>query len=193
WQNGWDKTNVPSIDHHERGLALGKDGHKPSKKEVEGILYSFSATLATASSNLSPKTRDDVLKADPLAVSWLLSRHDVTFDPVFLVRAFDVCVKDVIVYEASQKGQGIPGMGEVRGAPPLRLTGWDLYKDPRVATLNAISRNPAAALQLERGFQPFDLRYGGGHGTERVKSMADLLYKGANLGHGYPDSGNCVG
>jgi hypothetical protein len=195
WQQGWDKLH-DSNDPRQRGLALGKAYDKPTKEQVEGVIYSFSATLATAttSGSLSDKVEDDLLNTnDPLALSWLLCDPNAHFDPAFLVRAFDKCVKNVIVYDASQKGQGIPGMGGGHASPGLVLTGSILSHDPKIAALEAISRNPEAALRLQREFKPFDLRYGGGHGSERVASLSDLLYRGADLGQGYPDAGNCVG
>ena len=193
WQQGWDKFRDRS-DNNQRGLGVGKAYDKATPEEIQGAIYSFSATLATAttSGSLPDKVEEDLLKTnDPLALSWLLSDPNAKFDPVFLVRAFDKCVKNTIIIDASHKGQ--PWQDDFRSNPGLVLTGSVLSHDPKIAALEAISRNPEAALRLQREFKPFELRYGGGHGSHKVESLADLLYRGSAVGRGYPDAGNSVG
>ena len=192
WQQGWDKFR-DRRDDNQRGLGVGKANEKATREQIEGAIYSFSATLATAttSGSLPDKVEEDLLKTnDPLALSWLLSDPNAKFDPAFLVRAFDKLVKTTIIIDASHKGQ--PWQDDFRSNPGLVLTGSILSHDPKIAALEAISRNPEAALRLQREFKPFDLRYGGGHGSRKIESLADLLYHGSDVGRGYPDGGNGV-
>lgn len=199
WQNGWKwgdhlLTYLPS-EVEPKGLPEHKTEPKGTKEQIEGILYSFSATLATASRSgqLSEKTQDDIFDTkDPNGLSWLLTDPGAHFDAEFLTRAFDECVKGPIITAAGRRGQGA-----YLNDYPLYLPNSILSHDPKVATLEAISRNPEAALKLQREFEPFELRYGGGYGSRKIESLADLLYQGSNPGKGYPnpgypDGGNCV-
>ena len=200
WQNGWAwgdhrLTYLPS-EVDSKGLPPNKVEPKGTKEQIEGILYSFSASLATASrsGHLSAKTQDDLFDTkDPNALSWLLTDPGAHFDAEFLTRAFDECVKGPIITAAARRGQGA-----YLNDYPLYLPNSILSHDPKVAALEAISRNPEAALKLQREFEPFELRFGGGHGSRKIESLADLLYQGSNPGKGYPnpgypDGGNCVG
>jgi hypothetical protein len=193
WQYGWE-GGAHQVTPPERNLPYGKADKKPSDQDIEGVLYSFSATLATASRydgdpNIDKELDQIADTNDPLALSWLLTNHDAEFDADFLVKAFDNGVKDVIKHEALISG--VPVMATVA---PLRLTGGTkLSADPKVAVLNAISRNEEAAMRLQTEFKPFTLEFGGGHEDVKIDSLAELLYQGGATDKGYSDNGSSLG
>ncbi|MGH9000870.1 MAG: hypothetical protein ACRDY7_15930, partial [Acidimicrobiia bacterium] len=187
WQYG-RVAGRPLFDH-ERGLPSEHLERRPTDQEHRGILYAFSATLATAtnSDSLDDDVRDDVTATDdPLALSWLLTNHDIGFDTEFLLKAFEH-VKVIVQAEARRAAtigpDPLPGTG-----PITSPDGEALSTDPKVAILNAISRNPQAAHHLiNTAAEPITVETL--QGPVEVDSTLDLLYR-----HGtYGDGGAAVG
>ncbi|MGH8974729.1 MAG: hypothetical protein ACRD0C_16200, partial [Acidimicrobiia bacterium] len=191
WQNGWQKGRT--LGPNQRSLPYGEPQPEPSKEDIEGVLYGFSGTLATAthSDDLSREAKNTILTKDPLALSWLLSDHDAHFDADFLVEAFEHGVKDVILKEASLSGIASP---YATGESPLELTGWKLRSDPKIAVLNAISRNEEAAMRIaDIEFKPPLKVHFGLRPDVDVKNVVELLYQGGSTDGGYGDKGAALG
>ncbi len=160
-------------------------------------MFSFSATLATSTHYEGSQKLEEELKElagaeqDPLALSWLLTNRDADFDADFLFAAFDTGVKKIVEWEARENkpfseafGGGELGL-EVRGDRRLD-------RNPKVAVLNAISRNEEAASRLQTEFQPFTLKVYHDTKEVRIDSIAELLYQGGEYG-GYGDNGASLG
>jgi hypothetical protein len=182
WEYRFTPPNVPS-GPHERTLDYDKAGEKPpDKRELEGILYSFSATLATATTShqLDPAVAGDIVNNDDtLAMSWLLTDNKHVYDKDFLVAAFNHGVVDRIAEEARQ--QATPH----RSPPITGREGTPLSDDPKVAILNCVSRNPWAATTVldPKNFRPIELPRPGKDPVE-VQDVIDLLYKAKFSDHG---------
>lgn len=198
WQYNYTAAN-PGASYHppKHTLPLGEPKRKPGDTEIEDILYSFSATLATASNAEGRPKLDKELdklahdEKDPLALSWLLTNRDAEFDADFLVGCFDSGVKKVIEWEARErKPYSEAGMG---GEIGLGVEGDRLLdRNPKVAVLNAISHNPEAAYRLQTEFQPFTLEVYHGSSEVKIDNISQLLYRGGEYG-GYGDNGSAMG
>lgn len=198
WQYNYTAGN-PGASYYppKHTLPLGEPKRKPDQTEIEDILYSFSATLATSThAEGRPKLDAELDKLahdekDPLALSWLLTNHDADFDADFLMNVFDTGVKKVIEWEARErKPYSEAGMG---GEIGLGVEGDRLLdRNPKVAVLNAISHNPEAAYRLQTEFQPFTLEVYHQTSEVRIDSIAKLLYQGGEYG-GYGDNGSAMG
>ncbi len=193
WQNGWEKGQH-TLGPGQRSLPFGKPQPEATKEDIESVLYGFSGTLATAtrSEHFDQKVEDQILATkDPLALSWLLSDHDAHFDADFLVEAFEHGVKDVILKEASLSGIGSP---YATSESPLELRTGKLYTDPKIAVLNAISRNEEAAMRIaDIEFKPPLKVYFGLRPDVEVKNIVELLYQGGSTDGGYGDKGAALG
>ena len=178
---------------HEKYLDPEKVRDEPKPGEVEGILYAFSATLATtsASDDLTEKQQDaldDIVKAkDALALSWLLTDNQHAFDKEFLLQSFEH-VKKKIENEARDAANNMKRDDYATG-PITGRDGERLSSDLKVGILNAISRSPEAALELTNmKFKPIEIPVFGKK-PEKVDNPVDLLYR-----HGtYEDKGAALG
>ena len=163
-------------------------------EEKEEILYAFSATLATAtqSDDLDQKVEDKLLATeDKLALAWLLANPNADFAADFLVKAFEVGVKDQLFDEAAMTGLGVYG-GKTAG--PLELTGTKLDTDPKVHVLEAISRNKEAAMRIaDMEFKPPLNVPMGLRPPAAVHNVTELLYLAGATPTGYSDKGAALG
>lgn len=200
WQYGYNAGNPATHHPPKHTLPLGGPNRKPGPTEIEDVLYSFSATLATAThaegrekltKELDKLSHDTTKPSDPLALSWLLTNRDADFDADFLIDCFDTSVKKVIEWEARErKPYSEAGMG---GEIGLGVEGDRLLdRNPKVAILNAISHNPEAAYRLQTEFQPFKLEVYHQTSEVQIDSIAELLYRGGEYG-GYGDDGSSLG
>lgn len=178
---------------HEKTLSLEKVRDEPKEGEVEGILYAFSATLATTttSDHLTEKQADvldDIAKAkDALALSWLLTDNKHVFDTEFLVKSFEQVkqkIKDEATDAANLMDRANYGAGPITGRE-----GEELSPDLKVGILNAISRNPEAALEISNvKFKSIEIPVFGKR-PDKVDNAVDLLYR-----HGtFEDKGAALG
>ena len=164
-----------------------------TKEDKEDILYAFSATLATASrsDDFDQKVEDEIFNTeDKLALSWLLANPEADFDADFLVRAFEEGVLEQIQKEGALTGIGYYG----GGTSELELASTKLSIDPKVAVLEALSRNPEAAMRVaDREFKPpLEISMGVRRGVE-VNNVVELLYLGGESNNGYSDKGAALG
>jgi hypothetical protein len=166
--------------------------HKWMKKDpedVKGILYSFSAVLATATHSADESVKAQVKKVaqddDAVALSWLMSPDDLTFGTDFLVEAFHSGVVNRIVDENLNATNDYYGESYALGG----MQGRGLPLDPKVKILEALSRNSEAALAAMRDFsKPIEV-FRPGEEPTKVKKPLDLLFK-----HGtYADKGAALG
>jgi hypothetical protein len=190
WQTG---TGEPLKPKAGAFLQFEEQPPRPKDEDVQSILYAFSGTLATATQydDFNTDVEDDILSTDDqLALSWLLANPDADFDADFLVKAFDRGVKDVLLKEANLTGIGGYGKGEV----PLQLVGTKLDSDPKLAVLDAISRNPEAAMRIaDIEFKPPLTIPMGVRPAVKVNNVVELLYNGGNTTTGYGDKGAAIG
>jgi hypothetical protein len=178
---------------HEKYLDPDKVRDEPKPGEVEGILYAFSATLATTSTSddLTEKQQDaldDIVKAkDALALSWLLTDNKHQFDKEFLLKSFEH-VKKSITDEAAAAANNWKRDNYATG-PITGRDGERLSSDLKVGILNAISRNPEAALELTTmKFKPIEVPVFAKK-PDKIDNPVDLLYR-----HGtYEDKGAALG
>jgi hypothetical protein len=183
YQNGYRKGMPFDPRSHMRGLDDIEPDKRPSEKDVQGLLYSFSATVATASPSLDAKTTDEIVKTDdPEALSWLMSNPDAKFSQDFLVKAFDR-VEQQIVRDAQDANNP---MGPRPPGPGLAGLG----PDAKVGILGAISRNPDAAAEivLREDFKKKLMVLRGAQPPLEAKNVVEVLFQG-----GYGDKGVAVG
>jgi hypothetical protein len=192
----WEHRRVYSggmTPPNERYLSPDKVRDEPKPGEVEQILYAFSATLATTSTSedLTEQQQDaldEIVKAkDALALSWLLTDNKHVFDTEFLVQSF-AHVKKNIEDEARDAANLVTRTNYATGP----ITGRDgelLSGDLKVGILNAISRNPEAALELTNlKFKPIDVPVFAKK-PDKIDNPVDLLYR-----HGkFEDKGAALG
>jgi hypothetical protein len=189
WGNRWNSFHPRA--NFERTIPDDKLGKERDPKEIEGILYSFSATLATATTShqLDPGIEHAITTAkDKQAISWLLSDPEAVFDADFLLEAFNPAIVDQLRTEASRP----PGFDPWNKNDPnfSRLKLGNLSPDPKVAVLNALARNPKAAeaaANLKLGKVEIQ-RPGHDPGRVVVNDVVGLLYLGL-----YHDDGWAMG
>ncbi|MGH9891376.1 MAG: hypothetical protein ACREA0_05220, partial [bacterium] len=162
-------------------------------EEKEDILFAFSATLATASQSeeFDQRVEDEIFATeDKLALAWLLANPKADFDADFLVRAFEVGVIEQLKDEAALTGIGYYG-GKTSD---LELAGTTLSKDPKVVVLEALSRNPEAAMRVaDMEFKPPLKIALGVRGPAEAHNVVELLYLGGETNNGYSDKGAALG
>ena len=120
----------------------------------------------------------------------MLANPDADFDPDFLVKAFERGVKYTLLKEANLTGIGGYGRAEV----PLRLVGHTLERDTKLVVLDAISRNPVAAMRIaDIEYKPPLTIPMGMRPAVKVNNVVELLYNGGNTTTGYGDKGAALG
>jgi hypothetical protein len=182
-----DPVGSPYHEHYRRNRKFMKD----DPEHVKGILFSFSAVLATATHSADDATRQEVKKVaaddDAVALSWLMSPDDLVFDTDFLLAAFKNGVVDRIVEENLNATNEYYRESYALGGAGGRA----LPVDPKVKILEALARDPDAALQATDMRIKVEVHRSSPLGPEhfRIDNALDLL-----LRHGtYDDDGVALG
>lgn len=192
WEFQRAMTGTTSGAYHEHHRH-NKKWMKDDPEDVQGILYAFSAVLATATRSADASVKKVVTNVakddDAVALSWLMSPDDLVFGTDFLLNAFRNGVVNRIVEENLNANNTHYQESYPLGA--MRDRGLPL--DPKVKILEALSRNSEAALEaVEMSFKPartVKLSTSSGPRESKVHTAVGLL-----LGHGtYGDQGLAVG
>ncbi|MGH8990774.1 MAG: hypothetical protein ACRDZ7_04520 [Acidimicrobiia bacterium] len=190
WEFQRAMTGSTSGAYHEH-YRQNKKWMKEDPENVKGILYSFSAVLATATHSADASARDTVKNVarddDLVALSWLMSPDGLVFSTDFLLEAFQNGVVDRIVDQNLNASNRYYKESYALGG----LNGRGLELDPMVPILDALSRNSEAAraaVQMDFGRKPLKVHRPGEESVV-VRTAIDLL-----MDHGsYDDKGAALG